>query len=58
MWLRGVDSTSVVASVLHGVPVPATAAMPEYTAGLPAARQGEGEDGLVAAPGDTSAQWT
>ena len=32
MWLRRVDSASVVVSVLEQVPAPATAAMPQYTA--------------------------
>jgi MoxR-like ATPase len=34
MWLRRVDSTQVVASVLAEVPAPATGAMPRHAAGL------------------------
>jgi MoxR-like ATPase len=42
MWLRRVDSASVVASVLHEVPAPASAAMPQYTASQYRAGAGSG----------------
>jgi MoxR-like ATPase len=52
MWLRRVDSASVVANVLQHVPAPVSAALPQYTAG--ALLEGPGEEaGQVPEP----AQW-
>jgi len=43
MWLRRVDSTYVVASVLEQVPAPPTGAMPKHGAFVPAPSAGEAD---------------
>jgi MoxR-like ATPase len=43
MWLRRVDSASVVANVLQQVPAPASAALPQHSAGF--APSGHGDHG-------------
>jgi hypothetical protein len=44
MWLRRVDSASVVANVLQHVPAPASAALPQYAAGTLSGGLGEEAD--------------
>jgi MoxR-like ATPase len=45
MWLRRVDSASVVANVLQQVPAPASAALPQHSAGFAPSVHGDHDSG-------------